>query len=99
MTFPTLYKKASTGAIEAWHQAVVKGEPGDPIPYPAIVTTYGQLGGKLQQIKEHITEGKNIGRSNETTPYEQTVAEATSRWEMKKKKHYVEMIEEAEAEQ
>ena len=41
------------------------------------ITTFGQLGGKLQQNHKEI-QGKNIGRANETTPKEQACREAVS---------------------
>lgn len=93
-TFPTLYKRTSTGKIQMWG---IEAWPSDGA-YPAmIVTTYGLLDGKKQEAREAITEGKNIGKANETTPYEQAVAEAKSQWEKKSKKSYVQNIEDAQA--
>ena len=66
--FPKLYKKTSTGAIQEWEVYV-----DDTGCSPVIVTKYGQLGGKIQTSTELITEGKNIGRSNETSPMQQAV--------------------------
>ena len=37
-----------------------------------------------------MTEGKNVGRANETTPYDQAVSEAQSKWNKKRDKKYVE---------
>ena len=62
-----------------------------------IVTEYGQLDGKLQETRDTLTQGKNIGRSNETTPAEQACAEALARWEGKVKKGYVENLDDAQA--
>ncbi|MDE2105921.1 MAG: hypothetical protein KGL39_52350 [Patescibacteria group bacterium] len=99
-TFPTLYKKAATGKIQVWKIWV---EVADPIPglfaqdAARVVNEYGVLDGKMQRAIDVITEGKNIGKVNETTPYEQAVAEAQSEWEKKLKKHYVQSLEEAEA--
>lgn len=76
----TLYKKTSTGAIQTWR---VDTEDA------TIVTTYGQLEGKLQVARDTITVGKNIGRSNETTPIQQASIEAVAQWEKKIKKGYV----------
>ncbi len=61
-----------------------------------IVTHYGLLDGKKQKAEEVISEGKNIGKANETSPYEQAVAEAQSQWEKKSKKGYVQNIEDAQ---
>jgi DNA ligase-1 len=46
----------------------------------SIVTEHGRDGGKIQESTEVISEGKNVGRANETTPYEQALSEAESRW-------------------
>jgi len=50
-------------------------------------TTYGSLTGKAT-IKFRPVKGKNIGRSNETTPYEQACKEAESKWSKKYDKGY-----------
>lgn len=89
MKFPVLYKKTSNGAIEQWAISVVNNE---------ILTIYGHVGGKLQTASEVVREGKNIGRSNETTPIEQARAQAEGEWNTKKtRKGYVEDIAKAEA--
>lgn len=92
MNFSTLYKKTSTGKIQEWTISVTPHfEMG------LISTVYGQVDGKKQVAEEYITEGKNAGRSNATTAIEQAYSEAQSQWEQKKKKGYVENIEDAEA--
>lgn len=83
ITLPTLYKKASTGKIQEW----TIGVEGS-----TIITIHGQMDGKKQRTEDVIKEGKNLGRSNETSPAEQALAEATSKWEGKIKKGYVEDI-------
>lgn len=80
-TLPTLYKLTSTGAIQSWSIGVEES---------TMIVVHGQVGGKLQRGEDVIREGKNIGRSNETTPAEQALAEATSKWDGKIKKGYVE---------
>ena len=87
-TLPTLFKLTSTGAIQTWSIGVEKN---------LIIVLHGQQGGKIQRTEETIKEGKNIGRSNETTPAEQALAEATSKWEGKIKKGYVEDVDRASA--
>ena len=88
MNLPTLYKKTSTGAIQTW-RIDVEGS--------TIVTTYGQKDGKLQTARDVISEGKNVGKSNETTPEQQALAEAQSQWEKKSKKGYVQNVSDASA--
>lgn len=92
--FPDLFKKTSTGKIQHWKIYVSDHHYR---PYPQIVTVYGQLDGKYQTTTDEIQEGKNIGKSNETTPWEQAEAEAQSRWEKQVKKGYVESLEDAKA--
>lgn len=87
MKLTTLYKKTSTGAIQMWQ---IWTEDN------VIKTAFGQVGGKVQQTEDIIHYGKNIGRSNETTPKEQAELEAISYWDKKKKKNYVEEINRAE---
>lgn len=53
-----------------------------------IVKEYGQIGGKMQTVSDTIKDGKNIGKSNETTPEDQAIAEATAQWEKKLKSGY-----------
>ena len=87
-TFPTIYKKTSTGAIQQW---TIKVEGNK------IITEHGQMGGALQTTEDIIREGKNIGRANETTPEEQTIKEAESKHTNKLKKDYVRTLAEAQA--
>lgn len=88
---PTLYKKTSTGAIQTWGIVTFRDEDLSV----QNIASFGQLGGKIQQTPEVFTEGKNIGRSNETTPWEQAILQAKSDWEGKLKKGYVESIDDA----
>jgi DNA ligase-1 len=85
--FPTLYKKASTGAIWSWRIFVTDS---------TIHEQWGIDGGAQQTTTDLIKEGKNQGRSNATTPQEQAVAEAKSKWEKKVKSGYVESKKDAE---
>lgn len=78
---PTLYKKSGVGKMQEW----TIGTEGN-----VIVTSWGQVGGKLQETRDVIKSGKNIGRSNATTPEQQAEAEARSTWEKKLKKGYCE---------
>ncbi len=94
MKLPTLYKLTSTGKIQMW-EIEVRAQ-GPQSQWPLIVTTYGQVDGKQQMASEVIREGKNIGKANETTPFEQAQAEAKSQWEQKVKKGYVQNIEDAQ---
>lgn len=48
-----------------------------------------QSGGKIREFPEISCTGKNIGRSNETTPHEQALFEAHSMWTKKQDQGYV----------
>ena len=82
--FPTLYEQSSTGKIKHWLISVF--EDGKKA---VITVAYGAGDDKVRISTKEITKGKNIGRSNETTPYEQAVSEAESTWNKKKDKGYV----------
>ena len=77
--FAHLYGLSSKGTIKTWKVTVV--DLGDGIT--AIDQEYGALGGKLTTNRKTVREGKNIGKNNETTPHEQAVLEARSKWEKK----------------
>src|ERR1700722_782426 len=80
MNFPILYKKTSTGADQMWCIFTTNN---------IIYTQWGQVDGVKQLGEEVIKEGKNIGRSNQTSPTQQAESEALSQWENKLKKGYV----------
>lgn len=112
-SFNRLFKKTSTGAIQYWDItvqervnspnnstkiALPKRGNGETIPFIVIRTDYGQLDTENPQYTEDlISEGRNIGKANETSVCEQAETEAKSRWEKKKKSGYVESLEAAEA--
>jgi DNA ligase-1 len=53
-----------------------------------IETVHGYKDGKLQTGRRTITEGKNRGKKNETTPYQQAQLEAQSAWQKKCEEGY-----------
>ncbi len=91
-TFPTLYQKTNTGAIQQWTISVEEKMSGG-----LIVTVHGQVGGKLQETSDLVSEGKNPGKANATTPTQQAEKEAAAKWTKQKKKGYVENLADAEA--
>ncbi len=91
---PTLYKKTNTGALQQWDICVEQ----TPERFGVIVTRYGQVGGAIQETRDTVRKGKNIGRTNETSAYEQAVAEAKAKWKKQiERQGYVEDKERAEA--
>ena len=80
--WPQLYAKTSKNEIKQWRCWVT-----DSVMH----TEHGLYGGKLQhKIKSII--GKNIGKANETTPFEQAVKDAQSTFNKKKDKKYIEQL-------
>jgi len=83
VSFPTLYKYTTTGKIQEW-TIYVEGNK--------FWSVEGIKDGKLTPSEPTICEGKNIGRSNETTPEEQALREAQSRHQKKLDKGYNEIL-------
>ena len=69
MQFPTLYSIQSSGSILEWKIWTEEN---------VIHTQYGLQKGKKQHTTKTITEGKNKGRANSTTPTRQAELEAES---------------------
>ena len=88
MTKHKVYKQAKTGDIQVYETWT---EGAD------IVTQYGKLDGKMQTSRVTCV-GKNIGKSNETTPEEQAVSQMLSKLQLKRDKGYFDTVEEAENE-
>ena len=82
-TFPALQGDTLTGKTKLWSIAV-RLQDGHGV----IVTTHGQKDGKMQINEKIISEGKNIGKKNETTPFEQAVSEARAAWTKKRESNY-----------
>ena len=85
MKFPIIYMQAKGGKVKQWEIWATKF-PG----YASVTTRYGFIDGEKQENERRITTGKNVGRANETTPFEQACLEAESKWKKKVDKGYVE---------
>lgn len=79
--FATLYGSEKNGKTKQWSAIIYEKED---IAIAEI--EFGQVGGKLQKTTREYTQGKNIGKKNETTPYQQCLNETRKRWEDKKEK-------------
>ncbi|MAG26483.1 hypothetical protein CMI47_13130 [Candidatus Pacearchaeota archaeon] len=80
MKYPTLYAKASTGKIKQW-RIWTEGN--------LLCTEHGYIDGTLQCPAPKEIRGKNIGKVNETSPEEQAIRQATSKWTRQTEKGYV----------
>lgn len=81
-----MYARDSSGKIKVWSISVAHIPTDDDAV--VITTEYGQYGGKLQKSFNTIREGKNLGKANTTTPYEQAVKEATATAEAQRRLGY-----------
>jgi hypothetical protein len=84
--FPLLTGVAKTGKKQLWSVQVKETKEG----YGEIVVRHGYEGGAVTTDGKVVTEGKNLGKKNETTPIQQAVLEARSLWNKKKASGYVE---------
>lgn len=66
-TGPKIYKRTSTGAVQEWHRELEVTDEGE-VRYRSVS---GQVNGKAVKAGWTVVQGKNIGKSNETTPLEQ----------------------------
>ena len=89
--FPTLYGLATNGKHKEWSISLKE------LPDKTVLTTTlnGYTDGK-KAVSERLTKsGKNIGKKNETTPYQQAYQEAERKWTNKKEKEgYSETLDE-----
>lgn len=90
-TFPPLFAVASTGTIKQWQVEARQNPDGTA----AVVKHFGLYGGQIQENIRIVKKGKNIGRANETTAFEQAVSEAQSAWNKKKDEKYIEQLPQA----
>ena len=82
-SFPKLYAQDKNGKIKVWIAAVLHST--DKTSATARIT-HGYINGKQQVSYRDCDAGKNIGRSNETTPLEQCISETRRKWTDKKEK-------------
>lgn len=82
-SFPILFKYDTRGRVQQW-QIHVKDDH--------FWTEEGIKGGAITTSLPTYCKAKNIGRANETTPQEQALAEAQSKWQKKVDKGYNEVL-------
>lgn len=85
--WPQLYAKSSRG-VKTWFIRVLRGT----LQCGVQEIVYGLLEGKRTKQRKVIERGKNIGKKNETTPVEQAIKEAQSKFDKQIQKGYVENI-------
>lgn len=88
----TLYQRGARNETRVWSVCV---KECDINPHHAIVlTSYGVMDGAMNEVSRVIESGKNIGKSNETTPHEQGVMYAKSLAKKKSREGYAEEMSE-----
>ena len=85
-SFPELQGDSQLGKTKMWSIRVTERNGSG-----VIETTHGYVDGKKQVNEKIISEGKNIGKKNETTPLQQAINEARTAWIKKKESGYAEV--------
>lgn len=77
--FPVLFGNAKTGKTKKWIISVIQNSNGSA----EIITQNGYIDGKMATSTRVIESGKNIGKSNETTAFQQACNEAEKKYQDK----------------
>ncbi len=84
---PLLYSLSSKGKVKQWGIKVYERE-GE---YHWI-SSHGYVGAKIVDEMSSAIQGKNIGKKNETSPEQQAILDASSKWRGKIDKNYSETV-------
>jgi DNA ligase-1 len=87
MILPALFKLTNGNKIQIWTVEVEENKH-------RVIS--GQIDGKKVTSEWTICQGKNIGRSNQTTPNQQAIKEAQAMWEKKVSGGYFQELVQAE---
>ena len=79
-----LFGLSRIGKVKQWQAYVVENEDHTA----TMIIETGYVGGKIRPIPKLIKKGKNIGKANETTPFQQAISEAESKWNGKRSENY-----------
>ena len=77
--FPTLYQSDKRQKCRQWDIKVEEHEN-----HSVILCNFGCVPGKIIENSIIVDKGKNVGKKNATTHFEQAVLDASSRWKKKK---------------
>ena len=83
-SLPRLFGVSRIGKVKQWQVAVQGNDDGTA----TLIVQSGYVGGKIRDIPKPIKKGKNIGKVNETTPFQQAEFEAQSKWTAKRFENY-----------
>jgi len=85
---PIVFGLSRVGKVKQWQVSVSENEPENGIVTANYTIEHGYVNGKIQSNTKIIRKGKNIGKSNETTPVQQAVLEAKSNWKSHRDQNY-----------
>ena len=77
---PALYGVEKNGKIKTWVANIYLKGANAKNGHAFATIEHGQQDGKKQLTVREYTEGKNIGKKNETTPLQQCIAETKKKW-------------------
>jgi DNA ligase-1 len=80
---PTIYGVEKNGKTKVWTARIYCDALNG---FATAEIEYGQLNGKKQVTSREYTEGKNLGKKNETTPLQQCLSETRRKWQDKMEK-------------
>jgi DNA ligase-1 len=80
---PTIYGVEKNGKTKVWTARIYRDELNG---FATAEIEYGQLDGKKQTTSREYTDGKNLGKKNETTPLQQCLSETKRKWQDKMEK-------------
>jgi DNA ligase-1 len=80
---PTIYGVEKNGKTKVWTARIYRDELNG---FTTAEIEYGQLDGKKQTTSREYTDGKNLGKKNETTPLQQCLSETKRKWQDKMEK-------------
>lgn len=82
-TFESLYGYDVNGKMKKWSISVSRNDDNS-----VITIEYGYINGKMTASLQTISVGKNIGKKNKTTHYEQAMSISQSKWKKKCEEGY-----------
>jgi ATP-dependent DNA ligase len=90
---PMLYGVEKNGKVKTWDANIYLKGTDMQNGHAFATIEHGQQDGKKQMAVRDYTEGKNIGKKNETTPLQQCIAETRKKWlDKKEKESYQETV-------
>jgi len=83
-SLPMLYGVSRTGKVKQWEAAVQGNDDGSA----TIIIRSGYVGQTITERPKVVRKGKNIGKANETSPFDQAVSQIESSWNSKRDENY-----------